>query len=111
MIVNLNSFHFDVADFVFLIDASASMQANIDAVRIGFPAFVSQITAKQVDAVFSVVLYGVQPEIILDASSSGDETRDVIKQVISGAGNDFIRDPKTLVHFDVRFAFSFFQCN
>jgi hypothetical protein len=91
----------DPADFVFLIDASASMQANIDAVRIGLPAFVDQIVQKKIDAVYSVVIFGVGPEIVLDASPSGDETRDILKQVIAGAGNAFVRDPKTLIHFDV----------
>ena len=77
------------------------MQANIDAVRIGFPAFVDQIARKKVDAVYHVVLFGGLPESVLDASPNGDTTRDVLKQVISGGPNDFARAPNTLVHLNV----------
>lgn len=77
------------------------MQANIDAVRIGFPAFVSQLVSKKIDAAYNIVLFGLAPESILDAEPSGDVTRDVLKQVISGAGNNFTRAPFTLVHDNV----------
>jgi Mg-chelatase subunit ChlD len=60
-----------VADFVFVIDCSSSMQQNIDAVRAGMPSFVSQIQAKKTDAQFAVVLFGATAaEVILDWTAS-----------------------------------------
>jgi hypothetical protein len=91
---------YNAADFVFLIDGSSSMQANIDAVRQGMPVFVDQIAAKKTDAMYSVVVFALEPEVVLDWTPSALLARDVIKQVIAGNGNYFTRDPKNVVHFD-----------
>jgi hypothetical protein len=89
------------ADFLFLIDASSSMQVNIDAVRQGMPLFVDQIAEKKTDAQYGVVLFGaVGTEVVLDWTPSATLARDVIKQVIAGNGNNFTREPYNLIHFD-----------
>jgi hypothetical protein len=86
---------------MFLIDASSSMQVNIDAVRQGMPLFVDQIAAKKTDAQYGVVLFGaVATEVVLDWTPSATLARDVIKQVIAGNGNNFTREPYNLIHFD-----------
>lgn len=108
--IHLNNFFFcrlleigqrQIADFVFLIDCSSSMQANIDAVRLGMPNFVDQIRAKNADAQYAVVLFALEAEVILDWTDNGLLARDVLKQVIAGNGNNFRVPPNTLVHFDV----------
>lgn len=76
------------------------MQANIDAVRQGMPLFIDQIAEKKTDAMFAVVVFALEPEVVLDFTASALTARDVVKQVIAGNGNAFSRDPKTLIHFD-----------
>ena len=64
------------------------------------PQFVTQIEAKKTDARYAVVLYAMEPEVILDWSVDGDKAREVMAQIIAGNGNNFLRPPFTLTHFD-----------
>ena len=50
---------------------------------------------------YAVVLYALEPEVILDWTADGLRARDVLKQVIAGNGNNFRIPPNTLVHNDV----------
>jgi hypothetical protein len=55
-----------VTDIVFIIDASSSMGGEINGVRNGFGAFASNLSAQGVDARFAIVMFGGEPELILD---------------------------------------------
>ena len=65
------------------------------------PNFVTQIINKNADARYAVVLYGLEPEVVLDWTTDGLQARDVLKQVIAGNPNEFQVPPRTLIHLDV----------
>ena len=57
------------ADFVFIIDASASMAGEIAAVKNGLGSFVTSLNTNNINARFAVVLFGGPTEIIQDFTS------------------------------------------
>jgi Mg-chelatase subunit ChlD len=58
------------SDFVFIIDCSISMAGEIAAVRSGLSGFVAGLAAFNVDPRFAIVLFGGEPELVLDFTSN-----------------------------------------
>ncbi len=74
------------ADFVFIIDGSASMSAEIAAVKNGLGNFVASLNTSQIDARFAVVLFGGAPEVILDFTSDQGVTEAALDVIsVNGA--------------------------
>jgi hypothetical protein len=59
---------FAEVDFVFLIDATESMDREIAAVSDGLGSFVTGLHPAEIDARFAVVLFGGAPELVQDFS-------------------------------------------
>jgi len=55
-----------VVDFFFIIDASPSMQEEIDTVKDGLVKFSAEIVKRGIDARYAVVLLGDEPEMVVD---------------------------------------------
>ncbi len=72
-------------DFVFMIDATASMAGEIAGVRAGFSSFVGSLNAATVDARYAVVVYGGAPELTLDFTSSGSAAQTALNNITIGA--------------------------
>lgn len=73
-------------DFVFIIDASGSMAGEISGVRNGFGAFASSLSSATVDARFAVVLFGGEPELILDFTTDTTAVQNTLNAIsTSGA--------------------------
>ncbi|MEM8987368.1 MAG: vWA domain-containing protein [Pseudomonadota bacterium] len=72
-------------DFVFMIDGTSSMAGEIAGVRNGFSSFVSGLNANNVDARFSVVVFGGQPELILDLTPDATAAQTALNNVTIGA--------------------------
>lgn len=73
------------ADFVFVIDGSSSMSGKINRVIEGLNAFVTHLHSVGVDARFAVVVYGGEPELVLDFTTSIDATKAALEKVTIGA--------------------------
>ncbi len=73
------------ADFVFIIDGSASMSGRIAAVKNGLGGFVANLDAAEVDARFAIVLFGGAPEIVLDFTTDQTITEAALDLVAIGA--------------------------
>lgn len=79
-----------MADFVFIIDATSSMTGEIAAVKAGLSSFVNGLASADVDARFSVVLFGGAPELVLDWTTDGSATEAAFAQIYtSGAVSGF----------------------
>ncbi|MBL8696363.1 MAG: VWA domain-containing protein [Planctomycetes bacterium] len=74
------------ADFVFIIDATGSMSDEITAVKNGLSGFVTGLQDENIDARFSIVLFGDEPELVLDFTTSLATTTAAFNQIsTSGA--------------------------
>ncbi len=79
-----------MADFVFIIDATSSMGGEISAVKNGLGAFVTSLNSAQIDYRFSIVLYGGAPELVLDWTTSASATETAFDSIsVSGAVSGF----------------------
>lgn len=76
-------------DFVFLIDATASMAGEISGVRNGFSQFVSDLNVAGVDARYSVVVFGGQAELVLDLTSDATVAQTALNNIVIGAAPGF----------------------
>ncbi len=85
-----SSFAQTKADFVFVIDATGSMAGEIAGVRNGFSNFVSGLNAADVEARFSIVLFGGAPELVLDFTDDASVASTAFSQIsTSGAVSGF----------------------
>jgi hypothetical protein len=83
-------------DFVFIIDATSSMSGEIAGVRNGFSNFVGGLNAADVDARFSIILYGGAPELVLDFTSDVSTAQTAFSQIsTSGAVSGFQNNHNT----------------
>ena len=71
-------------DFVFMIDASASMSGRIASVRNGFGTFATNLDANAVDARFAIVVFGGASELILDFTSDKALVQSRLNQITIG---------------------------
>ncbi len=74
-----------VTDFVFMIDATASMGGEIAGVKAGFSSFVAGLNAANVDSRFAIVAFGGEPELILDFTADQTLAAARLNQVAIGA--------------------------
>jgi len=72
---------FDKADFVFVVDHSASMGNEIAGVASGLTRFTQGLQAKGIDARFAVVLFGGPPEVRQDFTSDADLLAEVFANI------------------------------
>lgn len=85
-----SSFAQTKADFVFVIDATSSMAGEIAGVRNGFSNFVTGLNAAEVEARFSIVLFGGAPELVLDFTDDATVASTAFSQIsTSGAVTGF----------------------
>ena len=76
-------------DFVFIIDATASMAGEIAGVRNGFSQFVSDLDAAGADARYSIVLFGGDAELVLDLTSDATAAQTALNSIVIGASSGF----------------------
>lgn len=85
-----------VTDFVFIVDASASMGDNIADVRAGLDAFITNLDVANIDARYSLVLFGGHAEIVLDFTSTKADVIGAFNQIsVSGAVAGFQNNHNT----------------
>ncbi len=77
------------ADFVFVIDATGSMAGEIAGVRAGFSSFVTGLSAAEVDARFSIILFGGAPELVLDFTGDASAASAAFDAITIGASAGF----------------------
>jgi Mg-chelatase subunit ChlD len=78
------------ADFVFLIDGTDSMEGEINAVKNGLSALVDKLNEAGVDSRFAVVVYGGDPELVLDFTTSLEMTKSAFGKIsVWGAVDGF----------------------
>lgn len=73
-----------LADFVFLIDASSSMGNEIASVKSGLGQFVTGLNSASIDYRFAVILFGGAPELVLDFTSSESATSAAFNKISTG---------------------------
>jgi RHS repeat-associated protein len=73
------------ADFVFLIDGSSSMGSRIAGVRAGFAGLVGGLAASGIDARYAIVVFGDEPELVLDLTSDAAAAQAAFAKVTIGA--------------------------
>ncbi len=74
------------ADFVFLLDASISMGGEITGVADGFSEFATELQLSSIDARFCIVLFGDDPELVLDFTSDVDHVDLILHAIRVGNG-------------------------
>lgn len=74
-----------VTDFVFIIDATGSMQGEIAGVRAGFSTFVNNLNLAGVDARYAVVVYGGAPELTQDFTANAATAQAALNNITIGA--------------------------
>ena len=74
-------------DFVFIIDATSSMAGEIAGVQAGFSNFVGGLATNNIDARFSVVVFGGAPELTLDLTSDATAAQTALNSIIIGGPN------------------------
>ena len=78
------------ADFVFIVDATGSMNGEISAVKSGLGSFVTGLTVASIDARFAVVLFGGAPELVLDFTDDPAVVEQAFEMIsVSGAVSGF----------------------
>ncbi len=77
------------SDFVFMIDATSSMAGEITGVRNGFSSFVSGLGAANVDARFSIIVFGGKSELVLDFTNDATATQAAFNQITIGINAGF----------------------
>ncbi|NNE36712.1 MAG: VWA domain-containing protein [Gammaproteobacteria bacterium] len=78
------------SDFVFVIDATGSMGGEINAVKNGFSGFVNGLDTNNIDARFSVVLFGGPAELVLDFTSDTTAVLNAFNSIsVSGGVSGF----------------------
>lgn len=79
-----------MADFVFIIDATGSMAGEINSVKNGLGEFVAGLDDANIDFLFSVVLYGGAPELVLDWTDNQIATENAFDSIrVNGAVSGF----------------------
>jgi hypothetical protein len=75
-----------IVDFLFLLDSSASMCSNIDAVKSGFKVFANEIGKNNVNARFAVAIFGGMPKILLPFQKDYAAFENSIGSIVCGTG-------------------------
>ncbi|KAI3657175.1 hypothetical protein MP638_000299, partial [Amoeboaphelidium occidentale] len=78
--------HTSKADFLFIIDASNSMDSKIAAVNSGLNKFAELISTKTMDARFAIVIFGYLPKIKLPFTSNTTAFRQVMLSIDTTEG-------------------------
>ena len=75
-----------MVDFVFIVDATNSMEDEIAAVKNGLGGFVTGLNAADLDYRFSMVLFGGAPELVLDWTTDASATETAFNTIsVNGA--------------------------
>ena len=68
-------------DYLFLVDATGSMQEEIDGFGSGLAAFATEINTRGLDARFAIIVYGWDAELILDWTSDSTLVESIFGQI------------------------------
>jgi hypothetical protein len=79
-------------DFVFVINATATMDAELTNFQTGLSTFLDDLDTPQISARYAIVLFGGSPELVLDFTTDKQAVLDAFDQISTvGAVTDFQR--------------------
>jgi len=79
-------------DFVFVINATATMDAELANFQTGLSTFLDDLDTPQISARYAIVLFGGSPELVLDFTTDKQAVLDAFDQISTvGAVTDFQR--------------------
>ncbi len=83
----------ELIDYVFIIDATSTMQDEVSALRNGLSGFLSTADMSLIDARYCIVLYGTHPELIMEFTDEPNSVINVMNSInCSGAASGLHAD-------------------